>query len=98
MLMYVVPEGTIKVAPENSGYTLNKENKSLDYIPVRMMGEIPYVAVLIQFHDFHPKNIYLNLDPYQSIHLYIFLSLIFQMPQLIYLYLSQDILCDESSY
>lgn len=45
MLMYVVPEGTIKVAPENSGYTLNKENKSLDYIPVRMMGEIPYVAV-----------------------------------------------------
>lgn len=45
MLMYVVPEGVIKVAPESKGYTLNKDTKSLDYIPVRMVGDVPYVAV-----------------------------------------------------
>lgn len=45
MLLYTRPDGVVKAAPESSGYTFNKNNMESEYIPVRLVGGEPYVAV-----------------------------------------------------
>lgn len=45
MLLYTEPDGVIKAAAESSEYTFKKESKTADYIPVRIIGDTPYIAV-----------------------------------------------------
>ena len=45
MLLYTKPDGVIKSAADSSEYTFNKSSMTLDYIPVRIIGDQPYVAV-----------------------------------------------------
>ncbi|MCI8307138.1 MAG: glycosyl hydrolase family 18 [Lachnospiraceae bacterium] len=45
MLLYTKPDGVVKAAAESMEYIFNKNSTALDYVPVRIIGEQPYVAV-----------------------------------------------------
>lgn len=45
MLLYTKPDGVVKAAADSREYSFNKSSETLDYIPVRIIGGQPYVAV-----------------------------------------------------
>lgn len=61
ILLYTLPQGTIRVNVGSKEYTLQKEEKSLDYVVLKMEGSTAYVAL-----DFVQQYTNINFEMYEN--------------------------------